>query len=127
MMMSLLLLCSPFYHLSQSVSIKPQLEHCIGKTDEDFAASPEITAKAQTLEHPQLHEDFYELKFFLAMRQMMDTCGYDSFSWRDLHSPTAKRVRDQLSAIINLAKFRKETIGIYAELSEPVSHCFVED
>ena len=50
----------------------------------------------------------------------MTMAGYASFSWRDLHCPTPKRLRYQLSAIINLAKYREEQLRVYAELNEPV-------
>ena len=77
--------------------------------------------KAQAMPYEHLHEDFGDLKFFLALRDLLQTCGYNAFSWRDLYAPTFKRLRLQLSAIINLAKFREEQLKVYAELNEPVS------
>lgn len=51
---------------------------------------------------------------------MLETAGYTNFSWRDLHAPTAKRLRYQLSAIINLAKFRDDFIWVLEGLNEQV-------
>jgi Nuf2 family len=51
----------------------------------------------------------------------MRIVDYPNFSLRDLHAPDAKRLRHQLSAVINFAKFREEQLKFYAELNEPVS------
>jgi hypothetical protein len=75
---------------------------------------------AETMPYSSLHQDFGEVKFFRALRDCMMTTGLPDFSWRDLHVPTAKRLRYQLSAVINLAKFREEQLRVYAELNEPV-------
>lgn len=50
----------------------------------------------------------------------METCGFYDFGWKDLICPTPKRFRDQLSAAINMFKFREDQLKIYAELNEPV-------
>jgi hypothetical protein len=50
----------------------------------------------------------------------METCGIYDFGWKDLICPTPKRFRDQLSAAINMFKFREDQLKIYAELNEPV-------
>ena len=75
---------------------------------------------AETMPYSSLHQDFGAVKFFRALRDCMMTTGLPDFSWRDLHVPTAKRLRYQLSAVINLAKFREEQLKVYAELNEPV-------
>jgi len=69
--------------------------------------------------YPQTHEDFSDVRFFLELRKLMELCGYYDFGWKDLHSPTAKRFRSQVSAAINLAKFREDQLKLYAELNEP--------
>lgn len=79
--------------------------------------------QASELTHGELHQEFSELAFFQALRECLSTCGYTDFSWRDLYAPTSKRLRHQLSAIINLAKFREEQIKVYGELNEPVRYC----
>jgi Nuf2 family len=79
-----------------------------------------------TLEYPELHppESFMEMHFFLALRQLMEQCLYSEFSWRDLHVPTAPRLRIQLSALINLVKYLEgEQLKIFNELNGPVRIC----
>ena len=51
----------------------------------------------------------------------MKTCGIHDFGWKDLHFPNTKRFRSQLSAAINMAKFREDQLKLYAELNAPVS------
>jgi hypothetical protein len=99
------------------------LDVCAGKTEDDFQASPAMLETASTLAYPELHaaENFTELQFFTELRKLLEICGYYDFSWRDLHVPESKRLRHQLSAILNLAKFREEQLKVYAELNEPVS------
>jgi kinetochore protein Nuf2 len=74
---------------------------------------------ASTQPYPELHQEFNELQFYTCLRDLMTMAGYASFSWRDIHCPTPKRLRYQLSAIINLAKYREEQLRVYAELNEP--------
>jgi len=97
---------------------------CTGKSEEDFLPSSVIVEKAQTMEFPELHNDktFYDWNFYEAMKHLFIVCAYDDFSWRDLHAPNPKRVKDQLSAILNLAKYRESQISNYLELSETVRH-----
>lgn len=76
------------------------------------------------LDYPELHQpdSFTEMQFFLALRKLMEQCLYTEFSWRDLHMPTAKRLRIQLSALINLVKYLEgEQIKVFNELNGPVS------
>ena len=84
-----------------------------------------MLAKAATLPFPELHQDFTEMQFYTCLRDLMTCAGYATFSWRDLHVPTPKRLRYQLSAIINLAKFREEQLKVYQELNEPVRYLFI--
>lgn len=106
---------------------KRQLKYCTGMTEKYFGSSPEQLAKAQTLDHPELHQNFGTIPFFNAMRKMMKACGYDSFSLRDLDYPEAPRVRVQLSAIINDAKFVQRHMEVREKLKERVRRCFVEN
>ena len=99
-----------------------QLEVCCGNLKEDFDAKSEDLKEAiDGCAYPSVHENFSELKFFLALRKFMQICGINDFGWRDLHAPTAKRLRDQLSGAINMAKYREDELKVYAELNEPVS------
>ena len=47
----------------------------------------------------------------------METCGIVDYSINDLTAPTAKRLRKQLSGVINFAKFREERLQLLAELT----------
>jgi hypothetical protein len=93
---------------------------CAGKRDEDFIPTPTMLSVSASKPYPELHQEFNELQFYTCVRDLMTMAGYASFSWRDLHCPTPKRLRYQLSAIINLAKYREEQLRVYAELNEPV-------
>ena len=48
---------------------------------------------------------------------MMETCGITEYSVNDLTAPTTKRLRRQLSGIINFAKFREERLALLADLT----------
>jgi len=106
-----------------------QLNLCTGKTEEDFIVSAKVidTNDIYVDENSsQLHGDpqqYVELKLFLALRELFESCGYREFSWRDMYgSPTPKRLQHQLSALCNLAgNFLNEQLKVYAELSESVS------
>mmetsp|Transcript_51113 Transcript_51113/g.105136 ORF Transcript_51113/g.105136 Transcript_51113/m.105136 type:complete len:462 (+) Transcript_51113:70-1455(+) len=96
------------------------LEHCCGVTEEDIEKRcPTNLDRFVAPEETELHENFVDMLFFKEMRKMMNTCGIVDFSWKDIHVPTSKRLRCQLSAAINMAKFREEQLKIYAELNEP--------
>ncbi|KAL3914608.1 MAG: hypothetical protein SGARI_000033 [Bacillariaceae sp.] len=95
----------------------------------------EIEFTKQELTEPQRHKDKVRKVFWHVldyccgireehiqkkeMRKLMKTCGVVDFSWKDLHYPTAKRLRCQLSALINFAKFREEQLPIFNEMNEP--------
>jgi len=96
------------------------LEHCCGITEDDIEKRcptniDQYVAPAEV----ELHDNFVDMLFFKEMCKMMETCGIVDFSWKDIHVPTLKRLRCQLSAAINMAKFREEQLKIYAELNEP--------
>jgi kinetochore protein Nuf2 len=93
------------------------LEICCGITEEDLPKQA-VSAKDHVA-YPEIHDDFTDMLFFQELRQCMTTCGIYDFSWKDLHHPVSKRFRCQLSAIINMAKFREEQLKVYGELNEP--------
>jgi len=96
------------------------LEHCSGVTEDDIEKKcPTNLERFVSKEETELHENFVDVLFFQAMRKLMKTCGILDFSWKDIHVPASKRLRCQLSATINMAKFREEQLKIYAELNEP--------
>lgn len=96
------------------------LDTCAGIQEPDLESPQAVQDKVASVKYSELHgEGISDIKFFIALRKCLRTCGVYDFSWKDLHAPTAKRLRWQLSAIINLAKFREDQLPIYAELNEP--------
>lgn len=92
---------------------------CAGKTEEDFERP--LNIPSESLSFPEHHDgNFNEWNYFEALQQLMTVCGYYEFSWRDLYHPEPKRLRLQLSAVINLAKYRESQLVTYSELREPV-------
>mmetsp|Transcript_36646 Transcript_36646/g.56091 ORF Transcript_36646/g.56091 Transcript_36646/m.56091 type:complete len:352 (+) Transcript_36646:233-1288(+) len=50
--------------------------------------------------------------------KLMKICGVHDFGWRDLHAPSGKRFKRQLSGAINLMKFLEDRRQLYEELCE---------
>lgn len=42
------------------------------------------------------------------LQKLFRICGYDEFGLRDLAVPTGRRLRKQLSALINFMKYRED-------------------
>jgi kinetochore protein Nuf2 len=83
------------------------VEYCIGTTAEELN-QPKFAGLA-ALDYPDLHTaSISQLNSFRECGKMMELCGIYDFTMKDFMFPTAKRVRKQLSAIINFAKFRGE-------------------
>ena len=77
-----------------------------------------MRAPSQALNFPELHEDSIpELAYMRAADKMMKICGIMDFGLRDVTNPNNKRLRRQLSGIINFAKFREERLQMYGELN----------
>ncbi|KAL3936203.1 MAG: hypothetical protein SGARI_002658 [Bacillariaceae sp.] len=96
------------------------LDYNCGLTEEQLKAKiPQDMSGIVPENEMELHEDFIDLIFFKELRKMMMKCGVADFSWKDLYYPTPKRFRAQMSAAINLAKYREEQLPIYLELQEP--------
>merc|ERR1712224_388998 len=92
------------------------LEYCSGITEEDIERRcPKNLDQFVAPAEAELHDNFVDMLFFKELRKLMYTCGIVDFSWKDLHVPTSKHLRCQLSAAINMAKFREEQLKIYAE------------
>ena len=77
-----------------------------------------MKARVMDLEYPVLHQEPGDLILFLSLRDLFDTCCYTQFSWKDLYHPNPKRLRCQLSAVLNLAKFREEQLKVYEDVTE---------
>mmetsp|Transcript_13811 Transcript_13811/g.29931 ORF Transcript_13811/g.29931 Transcript_13811/m.29931 type:complete len:449 (-) Transcript_13811:659-2005(-) len=72
------------------------------------------------LEYPQeLHEESVPMAGFLcACQDLMTKCGIKDFAMYDVMKPEPKRLRRNLSAVINFAKFREERFNHYITFSE---------
>mmetsp|Transcript_13094 Transcript_13094/g.36237 ORF Transcript_13094/g.36237 Transcript_13094/m.36237 type:complete len:463 (+) Transcript_13094:2-1390(+) len=88
-----------------------------GQTEESLEISivPEESSEEDTI----LFGDTGDLFLFRALSRLMVIAGYNHFSMRDLYAPNNKRLRHQLSAILNMAKYREEQLKFYSELCEP--------
>ena len=72
---------------------------------------PVFTAH-QNMAWPQLHEDSIpELAFWRALAKLMAVCGVNDFARDDLARPDPKRLRKQLSGLINFAKVGSSRCG----------------
>jgi len=49
---------------------------------------------------------------------LMKICGVHDFGWKDLHNPSGKRFKRQLSGAINFMKFLEDRRQLYEELGE---------
>eukprot|EP00606_Chrysophyceae_sp_TOSAG23-5_P001190 GSChrysophyteH2.ASY1.ANO1.7.1 assembled CDS len=91
-------------------------EICTGITKEEIV-QPQFNG-LQSLNNPELHEESIPyMHAFRAVTKMMTTCGIHDFSTRDYLAPSAKRMRRQLSGIINFAKFREERFTLLTDIS----------
>lgn len=96
------------------------IEFGLGLTEKDLSTpSNAVVEKRKSLPYSELHEESVsELKLLKAAMKLMRICGLDDFGWKDLHAPTSKRFRKQLSGMINLAKYRMDRLQVYADLNE---------
>lgn len=92
------------------------IENIMGTTREEM--SQPAFSGLSALNYPELHEESIpELTFFRTTSKLMHACGVYDFCFTDILTPTPKRVRRQLSALINFAKFREERMAAFGELS----------
>jgi kinetochore protein Nuf2 len=64
------------------------------------------------IEYPELHEQsFPKLVMMGSLIKVMRTAQIMDFSLQDMIKPTSKRLKNQLSALINFAKFRAHSIN----------------
>lgn len=92
------------------------IESIMGVTREEM--NQPAFAGLSALGYPELHEESIpELAFFRTATKLLTACGVYDFGLRDVLTPTPKRVRRQLSALINFAKFREERLAAFSELT----------
>jgi len=100
------------------VVLEQLMEMCVGVTREDLSTA-KVSVGRETICYPELHEDsITELAMFRAVADMMRTCGVADFGLRDWFSPTPKRLRKNLSAVLNFAKYREDMLIVYKQLCE---------
>ena len=76
-------------------------------------------AGMQELEFPELHEESTQAAaFFAGCRKLMLVAGIADFGLADLIKPEYKRLRRNISAVINLAKFREEKLPAYIDYTQ---------
>jgi hypothetical protein len=92
------------------------IENIMGTTKEEM--SQPAFSGLSALNYPELHEESIpELTFFRTSSKLMNACGVYDFCLKDILTPTPKRLRRQLSAMINFAKFREERLAAFSDLS----------
>ncbi|KAF5831089.1 Nuf2 family-domain-containing protein [Dunaliella salina] len=86
-----------------------------GVTREELT-QPVFTAM-DAFEYPELHDESIPTNnFFRLLLKLMVASGVKDFSWRDVFKPDPLKLRRNLSAIINFAKFREEKALAFQEL-----------
>mmetsp|Transcript_2224 Transcript_2224/g.3006 ORF Transcript_2224/g.3006 Transcript_2224/m.3006 type:complete len:457 (-) Transcript_2224:260-1630(-) len=98
----------PNRHKEKVKSVFIELIHIgLGIPEDTFTStSMLLMKKRQSLPYPELHEEsFNNLKFLKACMKLMRVCGIQDFGFADLHAPTSKRFRRQLSGFINYGRF----------------------
>ena len=114
---------TPFFGSLIFHKYEQKLTLCWGLTPQTLSTIPtRITTKQQTLSHPSIYNDALpEAKFFCLFSKLLRTCGYNEFGFKDLAAPQAKRLRRQLSALINFLKYREDMGHLEAQALEEVS------
>ena len=81
----------------------------------------------QCLSNPTLYEEAVsEIAFLRATMKLMRTCGVMDFGLKDFQHPSSRRLKKQLSAVINLIKFREDRLQMYQELYEQRSQIMMD-
>lgn len=71
------------------------------------------------IEFPELHDESIPVVTFIRhLARLLNASGVREFGLRDLHKPEAPRLKRNLSAVINFAKFREEKLEAYTALTE---------
>lgn len=99
--------------------VRPLFENVLttltGVTREELM-QPVFTA-IDAFEFPELHDESIPcLNFFRQMHRLLLNTGVKDFNLRDIYKPESLRLRRQLSAVVNFAKFREEKLVAYADM-----------
>ena len=79
-----------------------------------------IFSAIDCLQFPELHDSSIpNIVFSKNLGKLMTASGLQDFSLvKDLYKPESARLRRNLSAIINFAKFREEKLSLFTELQD---------
>ena len=100
------------------VVLEQLMEMCVGVTREDLSTA-KVSVGRESICYPELHEEsITELALFRAVCDMMKVCGVSDFGLRDWFTPTPKRLRKNLSAVLNFAKYREDMLIAYKQLCD---------
>ncbi len=104
------IICHAFCVNPENIKIFMQVHIALNLSKDTFTTtSISLMKKRQGLPYPELHEDsFTNLRSIKALMKVMRLCGVQDFGLHDLHSPTTKRFKKHLSAIINYLKYKIE-------------------
>mmetsp|Transcript_42730 Transcript_42730/g.106345 ORF Transcript_42730/g.106345 Transcript_42730/m.106345 type:complete len:450 (+) Transcript_42730:39-1388(+) len=79
---------------------------------------PQFAGMAE-LEFPELHDESVSTMAFLrACQRLLTTCGISDFTLQDLIKPEHKRLRRNMSAVLNFCKFREDQLTKYMEFRQ---------
>lgn len=86
-----------------------------GKRPEDFA-QPSFGCLDE-VEYPELYDDAIpQLNYLRQCQKMFEAAQFDEFGLRDIHAPEKSRFHWELSALINLHKFRQTRLAMIEEI-----------
>lgn len=81
----------------------------------------------EVMEYPSIHEESPAIFHFMrAVFEMLWLAQYSDFNMHDLIAPTGSRFRWQLSAMLNLAKFKQSRLHIYDALASGEDDCVAQ-
>jgi hypothetical protein len=87
-----------------------------------FVLPPRLIERKNRLSHPVIYDDALpEAKFYCLLSKQLRICGYREFGFRDLACPHPKRLRRQLSALINFLKYREDMGHLEMQALDEVS------
>ena len=106
----------PTYEIVQHIYENLVVSLC-GVTREDLQQP--VFAAIDAIDYAELHdESIPAMAFFVQTAKLLRSSGVKDFSMKDLHKPDPARLKKNLSAVINFAKFREEKLVAYTELQE---------
>jgi len=93
----------------------------------DELSQPDLSGLT-ALSYPDLHsESIQELSFYRAANNLMISCGVYDFTWKDVQKPTIKRLRRQISAVVNFSKFKQERMHALKEWEDKTVRATLHD